>query len=105
MSPEDALFDRLAGTWRIVLGEPCRVRGLGDDRQLFWRLAPRPRARRRARRGDERVSVPLDSVIFLLVAFGSLEFIEGQIVVKYAVSVIFGIPLVLVLRRFVQPPG
>jgi uncharacterized PurR-regulated membrane protein YhhQ (DUF165 family) len=49
------------------------------------------------------VSVPLDSVVFLLVAFGSLEFIEGQIVVKYAVTLVFGIPLVLLLRRFVRP--
>jgi uncharacterized PurR-regulated membrane protein YhhQ (DUF165 family) len=47
------------------------------------------------------VSVPLDSVVFLTVAFGSLEFIEGQIVVKYAVTLAFGIPLVLVLRRFI----
>jgi hypothetical protein len=33
----------------------------------------------------------------------SLEFIEGQIVVKYAVTLVFGIPLVLALRRFVRP--
>lgn len=48
------------------------------------------------------VSVPLDSVVFLLIAFGSLEFIEGQIVVKYAATVVVGIPLVLSLRRFVS---
>jgi hypothetical protein len=39
----------------------------------------------------------------LLVAFGSLEFIEGQIVVKYAVSLIFGVPLVFLLRRYMRP--
>ena len=32
------------------------------------------------------ISVPIDSVVFLLVAFGSLEFIEGQIVVEFAVT-------------------
>jgi hypothetical protein len=53
--------------------------------------------------GTNAISVPLDSLVFLLVAFGSLEFIEGQIVVKYAATALVGIPLVLALRRYVQP--
>jgi uncharacterized PurR-regulated membrane protein YhhQ (DUF165 family) len=48
------------------------------------------------------VSVPLDSVVFLLVAFGSLEFIEGQIVVKYAATVLVGVPLVVLLGRYMR---
>jgi uncharacterized PurR-regulated membrane protein YhhQ (DUF165 family) len=103
MSPEDALFDRLAGTWRIVLGSLVAFivsetidnsfgAWLRDRVHDAWRVV-----------ATNAVSVPLDSVVFLLVAFGSLEFIEGQIVVKYAVSIIFGIPLVLALRRYVEP--
>ena len=53
--------------------------------------------------GTNAISVPIDSAVFLLVAFGSLEFIEGQIVVKYAATLLVGVPLVLLLRRYVQP--
>jgi len=41
--------------------------------------------------------------VFLFVAFGSLSFIKGQIVVKYAATLLVGVPLVLVLRRYVRP--
>jgi queuosine precursor transporter len=102
MSPEDALFDRLAGTWRIVAGSLLAFivsetvdnsfgAWLRDRVHDAWRVV-----------ATNAVSVPLDSVVFLLVAFGSLEFIEGQIVVKYVMTVIVGVPLVLVLRRYVQ---
>ena len=47
------------------------------------------------------ISVPLDSLVFLSIAFGSLAFIDGQIVAKMAATVVLGIPLVLILRRFV----
>ena len=105
MSPEDALFDRLAGTWRIVLGSlvAFAVSETIDNSFGAW-------LRDRVHDGvrvvaTNAVSVPLDSLVFLLVAFGSLEFIEGQIVVKYAVTLVFGIPLVLALRRFVRQPA
>jgi uncharacterized PurR-regulated membrane protein YhhQ (DUF165 family) len=103
MPPEDALFDRLAGTWRIVLGSLVAflVSETIDNSLGAWL---RDRVHDAARVvATNAVSVPLDSVVFLLVAFGSLEFIEGQIVVKYAVTLAFGIPLVLLLRRFVRP--
>ncbi len=45
------------------------------------------------------VSVPLDTLVFLLVAFGSLEFFAGQIEAKLAATIALGIPLVLVIRR------
>jgi uncharacterized PurR-regulated membrane protein YhhQ (DUF165 family) len=103
MSPDDALFHRLAGTWRIVLGSlvAFAVSETIDNSFGAW-LRDRVHDAVRVV-ATNAVSVPLDSVVFLLVAFGSLEFIEGQIVVKYAVTVVFGIPLVLALRRFVQP--
>ena len=87
MSPDDALFDRLAGTWRIVArraSSPSRSR-----RRSTTRSAPGCATACTtpcASSATNAVSVPLDSVVFLLVAFGSLEFIEGQIVVKYAVT-------------------
>jgi uncharacterized PurR-regulated membrane protein YhhQ (DUF165 family) len=103
MPPDDALFDRLSGTWRIVLGSlvAFAVSETIDNTLGAWL---RDRVHDAARVvATNAVSVPLDSVVFLLVAFGSLEFIEGQIVVKYAVTLAFGIPLVLLLRRFVRP--
>jgi uncharacterized PurR-regulated membrane protein YhhQ (DUF165 family) len=103
MSPDDALFHRLAGTWRIVLGSlvAFAVSETIDNSFGAW-LRDRVHDAVRVV-ATNAVSVPLDSVVFLLVAFGSLAFIEGQIVVKYAVTLVFGIPLVLALRRFVRP--
>lgn len=47
-------------------------------------------------------SAPLDSVVFLVLAFGSagLHFFTGQLVGKIASSLVIGIPLVVVGRRF-----
>ena len=46
-------------------------------------------------------SAPLDSVVFLVLAFGSsgLHFFNGQLVGKIASSVVSGIPLVVLGRR------
>jgi uncharacterized PurR-regulated membrane protein YhhQ (DUF165 family) len=103
MSPDDPLFDRLAGTWRIVVASLLAFavsetidNSLGtwlrDRVHDAWRVV-----------GTNAISVPLDSIVFLLVAFGSLEFIKGQIVVKYAATLLVGVPLVLLLRRYVRP--
>jgi uncharacterized PurR-regulated membrane protein YhhQ (DUF165 family) len=48
------------------------------------------------------VSAPIDSVVFLVLAFGvsGLHFFEGQLVGKIASSLVLGIPLVLLGRRF-----
>ena len=47
-------------------------------------------------------SAPIDSAVFLVLAFGSsgLDFFDGQIVGKIASSVVIGIPLVVLSRRF-----
>jgi uncharacterized PurR-regulated membrane protein YhhQ (DUF165 family) len=47
-------------------------------------------------------SAPIDSVVFLVLAFGTtgLHFFWGQLVGKIASSVVIGIPLVLLGRRF-----
>jgi uncharacterized PurR-regulated membrane protein YhhQ (DUF165 family) len=48
------------------------------------------------------VSAPIDSVVFLVLAFGAsgLHFFAGQLVGKIASSVVLGIPLVVLGRRF-----
>jgi queuosine precursor transporter len=47
-------------------------------------------------------SAPIDSVVFLVLAFGAsgLHFFAGQLVGKIAGSVVIGIPLVVLGRRF-----
>jgi len=51
-------------------------------------------------------AAPLDSVVFLTIAFGSagLHYFDGQLVGKILSAVLIGIPLVLLLRRFVRQP-
>jgi hypothetical protein len=46
------------------------------------------------------VSVPLDRVVLLWIAFGSLDFLKGQLQAKYGATFI-GLPLVLCLRCLV----
>ena len=47
-------------------------------------------------------SAPIDSAVFLVLAFGTsgLDFFDGQLVGKIASSVVIGIPLVVLGRRF-----
>ena len=49
-------------------------------------------------------SAPIDSVVFLVLAFGSsgLDFFDGQLVGKLASSIAIGIPLVVLARRFLR---
>jgi hypothetical protein len=96
-------FDRAVGsTWRIVaaslaaflasetvdnlVGAPLRGRVHDSIRVTL----------------SAGISAPIDSVIFLVLAFGSsgLHFFPGQLVGKIASSVVIGIPLVLLGRRF-----
>ena len=96
-------FDRAVGsTWRIVfaslgafavsetvdnlVGAPLRGRVPDPVRVVASSLA----------------SAPLDSLVFLVAAFGSsgLSFFDGQLVGKLASSVVLGIPLVVLARRF-----
>lgn len=96
-------FDRVVGsTWRIVaaslaafivsetvdnlVGAPLRGR-IHDGARVAVSAG---------------VSAPIDSVVFLVLAFGTagLHFFAGQLVGKIASSVVIGIPLVLLGRRF-----
>lgn len=101
-------FDRAVGsTWRIVgaslaafivsetvdnlVGAPLRGRVHDGVRVVTSAL----------------VSAPLDSVVFLVLAFGAsgLDFFDGQLVGKLASSAVLGIPLVVLGRRFLREPG
>lgn len=102
-------FDRAVGsTWRIVgaslaaflasetvdnlVGAPLRGRVHDSLRVLV----------------SAGASAPIDSLVFLLLAFGSsgLDFFDGQLVGKIASSAVIGIPLVVLGRRILAAnPG
>ncbi len=94
-------FGFLAGTWRIVVGSLAAfaVSETIDNGLGAWMRGRFPDPVRVLT--TNAISIPLDSLVFLAVAFGSLAFIEGQIVAKMAATVVLGIPIVLILRRFV----
>ena len=50
------------------------------------------------------VGLVIDSVVFLLLAFGSLDFLAGQVVGK-AWAVLFSVPLIRLLRRVAPTPA
>ena len=91
-------FGELADTWRIVVGSLAAfaVSETIDNLIGAWMRGRVPDAARVI--GTNAVSAPLDSLVFLAVAFGSLEFIGGQIEAKLAATVLLGLPVVLLLR-------
>jgi queuosine precursor transporter len=101
----DQGFEVLADTWRIVLASLCAfiVSETVDNTLGAWMRGRFPDAVRVL--GTNAVSIPLDSAIFLLAAFGSLTFFEGQVVAKAEATVLLGLPAVLLLRRFVRTPA
>lgn len=52
------------------------------------------------------ISAPIDSVVFILAAFGAgrMELIQGQFVAKMAATVFIGLPFVLAARRYATEP-
>ena len=97
-------FEVVADTWRIVAGSLAAFalsetldNGLGA-----WMRDRVPDAVRVL--ATNAVSAPLDTFVFLLIAFGSLDFFAGQLQAKYAATVLLGVPLVLVIRRALDRP-
>jgi queuosine precursor transporter len=95
-------FGFLANTWRIVLASLAAfaVSETVDNTAGAWlrgRVVDPVRVTI-----TTAISAPLDSMVFLGIAFGSLAFLEGQIVAKMEAAIVIGIPLVLLLRRFVR---
>jgi len=95
-------FHDIADTWRIVGASlvAFAVSGTVDNAFGAWL---RGRVHDWARvLATNAVSVPLDSIVFLTIAFGSLDFLKGQLEAKYAATLLVGLPLVLGLRRLVR---
>lgn len=88
-------FGELADTWRIVVGSLAAfaVSETTDNAIGAWMRGRFPDAVRVL--ATNAVSAPLDSVAFLAIAFGSLHFLEGQVVAKLAATVAIGLPIVL----------
>jgi len=101
----DQGFEVLADTWRIVGASLAAFTISETVDNLFGSWL-------RDRVGDgfrvlatNAVSIPLDSVVFLWLAFGSLQFLAGQIQAKAAATVLLGLPLVLAIRTLLPQAG
>ena len=92
-------FEAVADTWRIVAGSLAAfaVSESVDNAIGAWIRDVVPDALRVVT--TNLVSAPLDTLVFLLVAFGSLEFFAGQIQAKLAATLVLGVPLVAAIRR------
>jgi uncharacterized PurR-regulated membrane protein YhhQ (DUF165 family) len=93
-------FGELADTWRIVVGSLAAfvVSETADNTIGAWLRGRFPDWVRVI--ATNAVSAPVDSLVFLAIAFGSLAFIEGQIVAKLAATLVLGLPIVLIARVF-----
>ena len=98
----DQGFEIVADTWRIVGASLAAfaVSETVDNAFGAWLRDRIPEAARVL--ATNAVSVPLDSLVFLAIAFGSLDFLAGQIEAKAAATVLLGLPLVLVIRAFLS---
>lgn len=93
-------FGELADTWRIV-GASLAAFAVSESTDNAVGAWMRGRVHDAARVIlTNAVSAPLDSIVFVLLAFGSLDFLVGQIEAKLAATVLIGLPLVLAIRRF-----
>ncbi|NUT55090.1 MAG: VUT family protein [Thermoleophilia bacterium] len=97
-------FEPFADTWRIVGASLAAfaVSETVDNGFGAWLRDRVPDAGRVLL--TNAVSIPLDSVVFLTLAFGSLGFLAGQIEAKAVATVVIGVPLVLAIRAFLPQP-
>jgi queuosine precursor transporter len=99
----DQGFETIADTWRIV-GASLAAFAVSETLDNGFGASLRDRVPDAVRvLATNAVSVPLDSLVFLALAFGSLEFLAGQIEAKAAATVLLGLPLVLGIRAFLPP--
>lgn len=94
-------FDAVLGqTWRIVVGSLAAfaVSETVDNAIGAWARGRVPEWSRVV--GTNLVSTPLDSVVFVAIAFGagSLGLVEGQFYGKMLATVLIGLPLVYLIR-------
>lgn len=100
-------FDAVLGsTWRIVAGSLAAfaVSETVDNGLGAWMRGRFPDWGRVL--GTNLVSAPLDSLIFISIAFGwgRIELVEGQFYAKMLATALVGLPLVYLIRRFVAEP-
>jgi uncharacterized PurR-regulated membrane protein YhhQ (DUF165 family) len=97
-------FEVLADTWRIVAGSLAAfaISETVDNGLGAWMRDRVPDSARVL--ATNAVSAPIDTVVFLLIAFGSLNFFAGQLEVKYAATIVLGLPLVIGIRRAFDRP-
>jgi len=100
-------FDQVLGqTWRIVGASLAAfaVSETTDNLLGAWARERVPEAVRVI--GTNFVSAPLDSLVFIVLAFGTnnLSLVKGQVVAKLAATVLIGVPLVYAIRYFLSRP-
>ena len=96
-------FDSAVGsTWRIVVASLAAfaVSETTDNMIGAWARGRVPDWTRVV--GTNLVSTPLDSLVFIVLAFGTakLGLVKGQFVAKMEATIVIGLPLVLASRRF-----
>jgi uncharacterized PurR-regulated membrane protein YhhQ (DUF165 family) len=99
--PQRAFDQALGSTWKIVAGSLAAfaVSESLDKAIGGWVRGRAPDWLRVV--GTNLVSAPIDSVVFIFVAFGAgqLGLVEGQFVAKMLATVLVGLPLVYLIRR------
>ena len=98
-------FDQVLGqTWRIV-GASLAAFAVSETTDNVLGAWARGRVSDAVRVvGTNLVSTPLDSLVFIALAFGtgSLSLVKGQFVAKMEATVLIGLPLVYVIRHFLS---
>jgi uncharacterized PurR-regulated membrane protein YhhQ (DUF165 family) len=98
-------FDSVLGqTWRIV-GASLAAFAISETTDNVLGAWARDRVPEWARVvGTNLVSTPLDSFVFIGLAFGTgrLGLVKGQFVAKMEATIVIGLPLVLLARRFLS---
>ena len=99
--PQPAFDQALGSTWKIVAGSLAAfaVSESVDNGIGAWLRGRAPDWARVV--GTNLVSTPLDSLVFVTVAFGAgqLSLVKGQFVGKMLATVLVGLPLVYAIRR------
>jgi uncharacterized PurR-regulated membrane protein YhhQ (DUF165 family) len=100
-------FDSVLGqTWRIV-GASLAAFAISETTDNVLGAWTRDRVPEWMRVvGTNLVSTPLDSFVFIALAFGTgrLGLAKGQIVAKMEATILIGLPLVLAARHFLSRP-
>lgn len=102
--PGQSFDAALGSTWKIVAGSLAAfaVSETVDNGLGAWLRGRVPDWARVA--GTNLVSAPLDSLVFIAIAFGAgqLDLVEGQVIAKLLATALVGLPLVYLVRRLVS---